>query len=123
MLLLLVALTVPSGALAQERHFETITAFELAHMDNAGPSSCGDLIGPQLRPEDTVSAMSCADSIADYFANVRGENTGTIPANKIISRKMECAARLILNHSDDQETVADILAAEFDKSCGEPGIM
>lgn len=34
-----------------------------------------------------------------------------------------CGAQIILNHANEQTPVADILAAEFDKSCGEPATM
>lgn len=34
-----------------------------------------------------------------------------------------CGAQLILRHASEQTPVAEILAAEFDKSCGEPATM
>lgn len=116
-LLILAALTAPGAANDTARHLENYTAYELAHMDNAGPSSCADLIGPQLTPEDTVSATSCANAVADYFNNVRDEDTGEIPQDRTISYRMECAAKLILKHSEEQTTVQQILDAEFDNSC------
>lgn len=117
-LLLLAALSTATPAFAQDdaRHFEEIDAYYLANL-SSGTSSCADLLGPQTRPEDTVSAMVCAKAIQDYFLNYRGEDTGEILPDQTISSKMKCAANLVLARAPEKTSVKDILAAEFDGAC------
>lgn len=78
---------------------------------------CQAVLGPQETPEITAYAEVCGRAVFDYLFDA-----GLLIEERAVEQ-VECGAQLILNHPDAPNTVASILAAEFEKECGSPVTM
>ena len=112
-----------SVALAQSAAIDSIPASDLSPY-------CGLVANPpaQIDPANQIlvdrlneSYTGCAMALGMWLSNThRSPPPADVAGN---TAQLRCAARLILNHAHESRAIGDILAAEFDKACGEPTTM
>lgn len=83
-------------------------------------ADCPDTLG--LRYAQNMAAGSiCGGAVFEWLLDT---NRLPLPVDhEFVRVSVQCGARLILADGDPQKTAAQILAAEFDKNCGEDAIM
>lgn len=91
---------------------------------NEAVEYCQPWVDGSYGPEDFGLVNTCWRIAADWLydnnradlADADPNSVGNQPTDEMV-RRAECAARIILSHGAENTPVADILSAEYDRSC------